>query len=230
MLEWSDTIQSILKKYLRDNVFGPLPAVVINTSDYNSKQLIDVTVTIPRAYQDGEVVSEKGHVIYGVPFVNPGVGQGALTFPVKKGDIVLLIFGMRNTDNWKLSKGVKEIAPSDSRYMSKTDAIAIPGIQTTTTHLNPSTENVELKFKNSSVSIDPDDNITIKNESGTFLMQSSGVVNINGFIINTDGSVSSPVGITAPSAVINGKELDGHTHDQDPDSDGNTQATTGGNN
>ena len=48
--------------------------------------------------------------------------------------------------------------------------------------------------------------------SSTFNVTASGGANINGFTIDSSGAAESPVSITAPSAIINGKELAGHTH------------------
>lgn len=52
-----------------------------------------------------------------------------------------------------------------------------------------------------------DGTIEIQNDNGSITLASNGDVNINGVIIDAGG------GITAPgSLVLNGKELDGHTH------------------
>lgn len=63
-----------------------------------------------------------------------------------------------------------------------------------------------------------------QHSDGTVTITSNGNVNINGVIIKPNGDMVVP-----DSLVLNGKELDGHTHDQDADSAGNIQQTTGGN-
>lgn len=67
------------------------------------------------------------------------------------------------------------------------------------------------------------------NSNGVFNLTSGGIFVVNGATIDTTGKITSPVGVVAPSAVINGKELDGHTHPQGNDSAGDTQVNTGAN-
>lgn len=252
LVDQVDAILGVIKKYLRDNVYAPIPGVVVNVDDYEEKQTVDVRIAIPRIYLDGHVVPESSNTIHGCPFINPGAGGGVDTYPVKVGDPVLLVFGMRDTDNWKLSDGSDELPPASSRYCNISDAIAIPGLSTIHTHLNPHPDNAEKKFgdcllsmrpngdivltnskgtlellndetirlSNSSASytINPDGSTVETNGSGTKTLASSGVFNINGFIINTDGSVSSPVSVTAPtingtsSVLAAGDEVVNHVH------------------
>lgn len=68
---------------------------------------------------------------------------------------------------------------------------------------------VELWLKNTG-------EVLINNGAGTFVMEPGGTVDINGFRITPDGNGTTK----------NGVSLDGHTHDQGADSDGNGQATT----
>ncbi len=64
----------------------------------------------------------------------------------------------------------------------------------------------------------PDGSHRVSNSDGFYELMEDGRFNINGFIINTDGSASSPVSVTAPtvtadtSLMVNGKEQDGHIH------------------
>lgn len=61
--------------------------------------------------------------------------------------------------------------------------------------------------------------------TGAISIESTAPVNINGATVGTDGAISSPVSISAPSVVANGKELAGHAHPYtwtDPAGAGNT--------
>lgn len=81
-----------------------------------------------------------------------------------------------------------------------------------------------------SVTIKADGSVLITNDAGGSInLQSDGIVNINGATIDMSGAIESPTSITAPSAIINGKELAEHTHTQDDDSGGNTEQNTGPN-
>lgn len=87
---------------------------------------------IRRAYRDeaGERVGDASArlpVINDVPVVFPGAGAFSITFPVTKGDTVLLIFSQASIDKW-LSRG-DDVDPLDDRRHSLNDAIAIPGLR-----------------------------------------------------------------------------------------------------
>lgn len=250
--EWKDSIISIIKEYLRENIYGPIPGIVVAVSDYTDRQTVDVEIGINRKYVSGKIVLEGGSTIYGVPFVNPGSGGAVTTYPVKVGDNVLLVFGMRDLTDWKDSDGSSQVTPSEPRYMSSTDAIAIPGICTIHNHLSPSADNAEMKFKDNILSMQPDNTIVLSNGvfsltispdgtavmtngnvtytmnadgstsesngSGTKTLSTNGTFNFNGFIINPDGSASSPVSVIAPtvsgtsSLLAAGAEVVRHTH------------------
>lgn len=80
-----------------------------------------------------------------------------------------------------------------------------------------------------------DGTAVIDNENGSITLLASGVVNINGFIINTDGSAESPVSVTAPtidgtsSVQAAGKELVDHTHAGSPTAPSGPVSPTGAN-
>ena len=57
-----------------------------------------------------------------------------------------------------------------------------------------------------------DGSVIVSNENGFYTLESNGDVNINGVVISATGAVESPVSFTAPSAIINNKELADHDH------------------
>lgn len=81
--------------------------------------------------------------------------------------------------------------------------------------------------------IKPDGTTIETNGAGTKTMSPDGTVNINGFIINPDGSASSPVSVTAPivngttNVIFKGISGTGHSHPQGNDSDNNSQQDVG---
>ena len=64
---------------------------------------------------------------------------------------------------------------------------------------------VELWLKN-------DGSTVLSNTNGWFTLLANGDFLINGVNIDTTGQITTPTAIVSPSAVINGKELDGHDH------------------
>lgn len=259
LVEPRDTIIGIIKEYLYNNCYSPLPGKVVSVSDYNSKQTVDVEISVNRKYTNGDITLEAGSTIYGVPFVNPGAGGGVTTYPVKVGNSVLLVFGMRGIETWLLGDGTEASTPDEPRYMSSSDAIAIPGLCTISTHQSPHPDNTEIKFKDILLSLQPDNTFITTNGSVTLtyspdgtitetngnytrvispdgtitetnpgftrvvtpsgdMTQTGGTFNLNGFIINSNGSASSPVSVTAPevsgtsSLLAAGAEVVAHTH------------------
>lgn len=75
----------------------------------------------------------------------------------------------------------------------------------------------------------------MNNANGFIELQADGTVNINGFIIDTDGSAESPVSVTAPtvdgtsSVQAAGKELVGHAHAGSPTAPSGPVSPTGAN-
>jgi hypothetical protein len=76
--------------------------------------------------QDVRII-ESLPVITNVPVVFPGAGDFRITFPINKGDTVLIIFSEGSLDKW-LSKG-GEVDPAIYSRHELTDAIAIPGLR-----------------------------------------------------------------------------------------------------
>lgn len=96
---------------------------VIETYD-ESKAMASVNPLISRKYLDGTIVNFP--LIPNVPIVWPRTKSGSISFPLSKGDGVLILCAERSLDEW-LSKGTV-VAPEDKRRYALIDAIAIPGL------------------------------------------------------------------------------------------------------
>lgn len=92
-------------------------------------QRASVQPLIRRTYQDesGARQVERLPVISDVPVSFPGAGDYSISWPLAKGDIVLLVFSQASIDKW-LTSG-KDVDPLDDRRHSLNDAIAIPGLR-----------------------------------------------------------------------------------------------------
>jgi len=83
------------------------------------------------------------------------------------------------------------------------------------------------------VEIKPTGEVSTQNASGYYRLQDDGVVNINGFLVNPDGSAESPVSVTAPtidglsSVLADGKELVNHVHEGSPSAPSGPRKDTG---
>jgi len=93
------------------------------------RQSISARPLIQRGYVDeaGHRQVEELPIITDVPIVFPGSGGFRVTFPVAKGDTVLLLFSESSLDKWLHGGGL--VDPEDDRRNCLTDAIAIPGLR-----------------------------------------------------------------------------------------------------
>lgn len=141
--------------------------------------------------QDGE----SRPVITGVPVMFPRSADASITFPIKPGDGVLLIFSDRSLDLWLARGG--EVTPDDPRAHSYNDAIAIPGLYPFTEQ-SPAENNDDLLVRRGAI------RLRLKAD-GTVEIVSGGVT------IASDLTVQGTV--TASGDVVGGGiSLQNHTH------------------
>ncbi len=115
-----------------------------------SKSMVSVQPLVSRKYNDGSVVDFP--VIPNVPVVWMRTNLGSISFPLNRGDGVLVLCAERSLDEW-LSKGTK-VAPDDKRRYALIDAIAIPGLFSfnKTTKISGNTA-FQIHFKNQTIQI-----------------------------------------------------------------------------
>lgn len=125
-------------------------------------QKADVKPLLKRKFKDNTEIELP--VIVNVPVVFPRSGGGSLTFPVVKGDGVLLLFSERSLDRWLSAGG--DVAPDDRRKFDLSDAIAIPGLNPfTMDNLDPDGVNATLIFGDGKFVINPDGKIALGNSN-----------------------------------------------------------------
>jgi len=203
-----DFTQAIVQDAIRSGVYTVLPAKVTNVSQFNSQQVINAVPLIGRRYEDGTYLEPQE--IYNIPVMFPSAGGGILSFPIKKDDGVLLLFSMRDLDNWEDSNGVDTLPPYSSRNHAMTDAIAIAGLYTKNNNLHPNPTDVEIKFAGSSIKMKPNGDVVEDVFKDKILNIPNGSLKIN-----------------TPSILHNDVEIgETHYHEQANDSDGNTQEDT----
>lgn len=95
----------------------------IESYDYRT-QKATVKPLLKKRYLDGDVLELP--VLGNVPVIFPRTGTAGITFPVKKGDKVGLIFAERSLERWYLTGEDSE--PGDRRRYDLSDAVAIPGL------------------------------------------------------------------------------------------------------
>ncbi len=187
--ELSDIINRNVEQYAFELLNTCMPAKVTSVEFYQEKQVISVIPVIRDVYKD--LVEVELPEILDVPVVFPTGGGGIITFPLKKDDIVLLLFGQRSMFEWLESSGTEVTTPGDRRNHAYADAIALPGIFTRTNNLTPNPDHVEIKFKGSSVRLEDNGDIVLSSVGNIQMsamqdvnITAVGDVNVNGSTIN----------------------------------------------
>lgn len=150
------TISKVVERQM-ESLYTNLPAEVV---DYDSTtQTCTVQPLINYRYEDGVVLEEP--VVSNVPVIFPSAGGGIISFPVQRGDTVLLCFSMRSIDGWVEGQG-DAVTPSERRLHELNDAIAIPGLYPKQNSPQPSPDNVEIQFKGNRVVLKANGDIEIE--------------------------------------------------------------------
>lgn len=146
-----------------------IPGTIV---DYDfTTQKASVLPSIKITFYDGVVVSHP--ILQNVPLIFPRSGGASLTFPVNKGDGVLVLFSERSLERWLASTG-EEVEQGVNRRFDLTDAIAIPGLNSIVTNSLGNATDVKLVFKTASVTIDPEGNIILDNGNCAIRLKADG--------------------------------------------------------
>lgn len=152
----ADVMSKAIKRSI-SNIHTVLPGMI---EKYDHKtQKAQVKPLIKKKYRDGVV--ESLPVIVDVPVVWPRSSNASMTFPVNKGDYVLLLFAERSIERFLASGGEQE--PGDMRKYDLTDAIAIPGLYPfSEASRSDNNEDVLLIYNDTSVRITKAGNLEAK--------------------------------------------------------------------
>ena len=112
--------------YQISRVYTSIPGVVLAVHNSLSGMRVDVQPLVNMRNEEGTESLERPATL-NVPLQLPLSSLGGLSFPVRKGDQVLLVFSMRGLDVWKSGNGQPDM-PSDRRQFSPRDCVAIPCI------------------------------------------------------------------------------------------------------
>lgn len=96
-----------------------LPAIIQSIDTV--EQTVDAQPTIKRKIKN---ILEDLPLLTGVPIRFPKCSDFSMTWPIKTGDYVMIIFAERSIDNWLINGGLQN--PGDIRKHSLSDAFAIP--------------------------------------------------------------------------------------------------------
>jgi hypothetical protein len=147
----------------------------IQSYDY-STQKASVLPSIKMTFYTGDVLSHP--VIQNVPVIFPRSGGASLTFPVNKGDGVLILFSERALERWLSSNG-DEVEQGVNRRFHLSDAIAIVGLNSINTSTLGTKDDVVLVYNKAKITIKKDGTILLQNEVGKVEVDNLGNVELS---------------------------------------------------
>ena len=143
-------------------------------------------------------------IIDRVPVIFPSGGNSILSFPIKKGDAVLVVFLMRNHYSWLQATDLGTQPPQTKRTHSINDAVAIPGIFQFKGTLGVNDLDPEWKYKYSG---QKESRITLKS-NGNIELDTDEQVNITGsakvYIQSGDITLDAPTVTCTNNLTVNG--------------------------
>lgn len=124
------TLPELIKLIIESQLVDLHVSLPARVESYDSaKQKVSVKPLLKRGYlsEEGQRLVEGLPVINEVPVAFQSAGDFGVTFPLKAGDTVLLIFSEASLDKWLALGG--EVDPGDDRHHTLSDAIAVPGLR-----------------------------------------------------------------------------------------------------
>jgi hypothetical protein len=186
-----------------------LPAKIVSYEFKTRKAVVKPLLNVK--YNDDQVLENP--LIYNVPVVHPAAGGASITFPVKEGNTVLLIFSQKSLEEW-LRNG-QLVTPDDPRQNDLTDAIAIIGFKPFSEQVPAeSADDFVMDYDGSTITLHPEGIVDV---DASEVNITSPTVNINATDVNVSGKITaSNVDVSgemkSASAKIGGKEFAAHMH------------------
>lgn len=187
MISPSEAIKSCVDSSLR-GIHTAMPGIVVAYDPSTNKATIQPALN--KNYTSGPKVMP---ILENVPIMFAGGSAFNVTFPVKKGDYVLLIFMERSIDLWKSVGG--QVTPNDSRMFHLSDAIAIPGLQPFTGNFSSNNgSDLVISYGGSEIRIKENGDILIKTSSKVSI--GGGGTEVLDVIHQILGILKNPEGVT----------------------------------
>lgn len=162
----ANTLTDVLKQaidYALSHIHVSLPGIIIKFDE--ATKLAEVQPSLQRKFIN-DVVIDMPNII-NVPVVFQQSKDFSDTYPLNKGDGVLLIFSERALERWLDNGHGSE--PGARRKFDLSDAIAIPGLFAKNTARNYDPTNAVRKFKNCIFKMQPDGKFAIGNDDAELL-------------------------------------------------------------
>jgi len=170
-------------------IWTALPGIVSGVD--LDKQTVSVQPSVQGSVSDaqGNVSNVNLPVLVDVPIVWPRAGGFALTFPIKAGDEVLVVFSSRCIDSWWQSGGVGVAAEARMHDLSDGFAVLAPTSQSKKLS-NVSSSNVQLRDEAGTTYVEIAPGGKIKLLGATSIDLEAPTVNLKATNINIEGTTT----------------------------------------
>lgn len=181
-------------------IWTALPGIVSGVD--LDKQTVSVQPSVQGSVSDaqGNVSNVNLPVLVDVPIVWPRAGGFALTFPIKAGDEVLVVFSSRCIDAWWQSGGVGVAAEARMHDLSDGFAVLAPTSQSKKLS-NVSSSNVQLRDEAGTTYVEIAPGGKIKLLGATSIDLNAPTINIAGTNININGTTTQTGNMTMTGQV-----------------------------
>jgi len=164
-----DVILSYIKQEKKE-LYTTLPATIQDVSNLQSQNAVSV---LPAVNKIDSLRDYEFPILQDVPVQWPAGGGSVITFPLKEGDDVIVVFSMLPTAEFQSSEE-GTVVPFDSRTHNLADCYVIPSIFRDANNPEPNPDDFEIKYNNSKVIIQEDGTIEIVNEFGSYKINADG--------------------------------------------------------
>lgn len=192
MIDLYKVIQSHIAKFKNTLYTNTIAEVVQVNLRGDVIESVDVRPSISRIYLDGEIVEKP--IIYQVPIIWPSGGGAIISFPLEVGDTVMLVHSKEDITNFLRDR---QVSPPDTlRKFSYNDAVAIPCVNPLRDNLDPISNKLELKYKDTKINIDQEGNVEIDCVANVRVINS----------IQASVNASESITLTTPRVTIDSAE------------------------
>ncbi|HBT8980834.1 TPA: hypothetical protein MCM29_005582 [Klebsiella pneumoniae] len=130
-------------------------------------------------------------------------GKAKITFPIKPGDTVLVVFSERDPSNFLSGNNGDNLSePAQRTYLGLYPIAIVPCLSAGNSSTEIDSENLVIANDQSKFTLYPDGTIIIENSGGKIEMGSDGTINLNGLKISPTGQLT----------LVDGSVVDKHTH------------------
>jgi hypothetical protein len=197
------------------NLMVALPVKVVSYDHAGKPPSVRLqpTIQVRRQMPNGDVINQTIPEIPKAPVHFPGGGGFTITHPISAGDEGHIIVSSRCIEGWMQSGDVQPM--THARYHDLTDAIYVPGLRSgprTLSNINTTACQIRTDDGNCAMTFSAA-GVTFSFPGGSVTLDNNGNVHATGEIVRGHGTGGSVT-------------LGQHTHDQSPDSNGDSEETT----